>query len=113
MTENKRDLLRVQHILDAIEIIDRHLSDVSEEDFLQNELLINLASMQIAIIGEAMNNLSDDFRKSYPQLAYRNAKDMRNYLIHEYFGVSFQILWKTYREDLPKLKEVLLPLRCE
>lgn len=107
MTGNKQDNLRVHHILDAIELIDRHLTGVSEEDFFQNELLINLAAMQMAIIGEAMDNLSDDFRKSHPHLPYRDAKDMRNYLIHEYFGVSFSVLWKTYQEDLPVLKREL------
>lgn len=110
MIENKQDKLRVHHILDAIETISRHLIGVSEEDFLRNELLTNLAAMQIAIIGEALDNLSEDFRTSHPHLPYRDAKDMRNYIIHEYFGVSFSILWKTYQEDLPLLKRELSDL---
>ena len=38
---------------------------------------------------------------------------MRNILIHEYTGVDAIFLWKTYKEDLPKLKKILLPLRAE
>ena len=107
MIENNQDNLRVHHILDAIATIDRHLLGISREDFLRNELLINLVSMQIAIIGEAIDNLSEDFQRSHPHLPYRDAKDMRNYIIHEYFGISSDILWKTVQNDLPNLKLVL------
>jgi len=32
---------------------------------------------------------------------------MRNQLIHEYFGVDLRVIWRTYKEDLPELKEQL------
>lgn len=110
MIAHDKDLLRVRHILDAIETLNRHLEGVSEEDFVGNELLTNLVAMQITIIGEALAALSEDFRKAYPDLPYRNAKDMRNYVIHEYFDVSYHVLWQAYEEDLPKLQGTLLPL---
>ena len=44
MSEDKKDIIRVKHILDAIMLLDQHLSDVSEEEFLQSDLLINLAA---------------------------------------------------------------------
>lgn len=104
MSENKKDTIRIKHILDAIALLDQHLGSVSEKEFLQNDLLINLAARQIAIIGEAMDSLSDEFRKSYPDLPYREAKDMRNFLVHEYFDVTHKVVWDTYKDDIPVMK---------
>jgi len=30
---------------------------------------------------------------------------MRNILVHEYFGVRLEIIWKTIRERLPELRK--------
>lgn len=113
MSEDKKDSIRVKHIFDAIALLDRHLGSVSEEEFLHSDLLINLAARQIAVIGEAMDSLSSEFHEKYPDLPYQEAKDMRNFLIHEYFDVTDKVVWDTYKEDLSKLKEVLLPFRSE
>jgi len=71
---------------------------------LHNDLLINLAARQIALIGEAMDSLSSEFREKYPDLPYQEAKDMRNFLIHEYFDVSDKIVWDTYKADILSIK---------
>lgn len=107
MSENKKDIIRVKHILDAIALVDQYLSNIMEKEFLQNDLLINLAARQIAIIGEAMDSLSEEFRKSYPDLPYREAKDMRNFLVHEYFDVTHKVVWDTYKDDIPLIKSKL------
>ncbi|OGI15074.1 MAG: hypothetical protein A2878_00590 [Candidatus Moranbacteria bacterium RIFCSPHIGHO2_01_FULL_54_31] len=71
---------------------------------MHNDLLINLAARQIALIGEAMDSLSSEFREKYPDLPYQEAKDMRNFLIHEYFDVSDKIVWDTYKADILSIK---------
>jgi len=32
---------------------------------------------------------------------------MRNKIIHEYFGVDIEILWKMVKEDIPSLKPLM------
>jgi uncharacterized protein with HEPN domain len=113
MSEDKKDIIRIKHILDSIALLDQHLSDVSEENFLRSDLLVNLAARQIAIIGEAMDNLSDAFRVSHPTLPYRETKDMRNFLIHEYFDASDKVVWDTYKADISSLKRELEKLSGE
>lgn len=107
MRNSLSDATRVEHILEAIATIDRHLSDVSIEAFVENELLTNLAAMQVSIIGEALGCLSESFREKHPHLPYSEAKDMRNFIMHEYFGINYEILWRTCVENLPELKEQL------
>ena len=58
----------------------------------------------LEIIGEAARNLPADLRKSYPKVPWRSMMGMRNVLIHEYFGVDLDIVWKVVVQRLPILK---------
>jgi len=107
MNAHKKDIVRVHHMLDAIATLDKYLADCSREDFFKDELLINMAARQISIVGEAMDALSQEFRSDNTELQYRKAKDIRNFLIHEYFDVTDKALWDTYRDDIPELKRQL------
>jgi len=57
------------------------------------------------IIGEAAANIPEDFQEQHPDIPWYQMKGMRNVLIHEYFGVDKDVLWKTVQEDLLLLKE--------
>ena len=50
------------------------------------------------------NNLTEEFRQKYPDMSWRRMKDMRNFLIHEYFGVNTKVVWETCQNDIPALK---------
>lgn len=109
----KDDLLYIGHILDAIEKIDGYLKGVDVETFVKTDLLVDATARELLIIGEAANRLSDRFEQEHPEIPFRDIIGMRNILIHDYTGVETIFLWKTYKEDLPKLKDSLLPLRSE
>ena len=51
--------------------------------------------------------LPHDLLQKYPEIEWRDIKAFRNLLIHEYFGVDFEIVWNTIQEDLPKLQKVI------
>lgn len=63
---------------------------------------------QLSIIGEAANRLTSDFRNKYPDFPIKEAVSMRNFLIHGYDEVDLKIVWKTLKEDLPLLKNIVL-----
>jgi len=50
-------------------------------------------------------NLPDEIKKKYSHINWKAASGMRDKLIHEYFGVSFPIVWQTIKSDLPPFKE--------
>jgi uncharacterized protein with HEPN domain len=100
----KSDSTYLAHIREAIETIQDYLEGLSYEQFESNKMAMDAVVRELEIIGEASNNLSADFRARHPDMLWRRMKDMRNFLIHEYFGVNAKVVWDTCKNDLPSLK---------
>jgi len=101
----KNDAIYLQHILEAIGAIEFYLADIDYETFIGNTMAVDAVVRQLEIIGEASKNLSEKFTADNVESPLREAIEMRNFLIHEYFGVNTKIVWETYKNDLPILKE--------
>lgn len=106
MKENK-DNAYLRHILEAIKSIEEYLKGFGYQAFLKDKKTIDAVVRELEIIGEASNNLSDEFKNSQTEIPFRDIIDMRNLLTHEYFGVNTKIVWDTCQTDLPKLKEII------
>jgi uncharacterized protein with HEPN domain len=99
------DRVRLQHILDAVHEVELYLEDVTYEQFLANSEKRFATIKQIEIVGEACNALSDGLKAQYPAIPWKPIVGFRNISIHEYFGVSLQLVWEIAANDLPELKE--------
>ena len=103
----KSDLVYLLHIQefcnDIIEYIKYEIN--SFDDFKNNKMLVDAVVRKLEIIGEASNNISDEFKKRYPNIPFKEMKGIRNILIHEYFGVDYNIVYKTAIEEIPTLKK--------
>lgn len=97
----------IKHILDAVEVIESYLKNVDYEDFLKNKLIQDGIIRELEIIGEAAKRLTDNFKKDYSKIHWKYVCGMRDKLIHDYFGVDLDEVWKTATEDLEKLKQEL------
>lgn len=102
----KNNEVYLNHILQAIGKIEVYLKDIKDYNFFKsNNLVVDAVIRELEIIGEASNNLSEKFKRDNLDVPLRDAIDMRNFLIHEYFGVNTKVIWDTYKNNLPKLKE--------
>lgn len=61
---------------------------------------------ELVTIGEAANNLSDEFKFYHPEVPWRDIVDFRNVLAHHYWAVSIEIVEKVIKDEdkLPTLK---------
>lgn len=108
--EEDKDIVYLRHILEAIESIEEYLKGFDYESFLKDKKTVDAVVRELEIIGEAANNLSDNFKQKHLEIPFRDMSDMRNVLIHEYFGVNAKIIWDTCQTDLTKLKEIIKTL---
>lgn len=68
----------------------------------------NLAVVRaLEIIGEAARHIPASNRRRFPQVPWQDMIAMRNKLIHEYFGVDLEVLWRTVQEDRPQLSNAI------
>ena len=95
---------RLLHIIDSIQEIESYTRNISKEDFLKNDMMQNACIRLLEVIGEASRSVSEDLKKQYPEIEWREIVDLRNLLLHEYFGVDLNIVWSIIQFDLPPLK---------
>ena len=103
----KDDRTYLKHIAEAIETIEEYTSGLSFDRFLGHKMVIDAVVRELEIIGEASSQLSSVFTEEHSEIPFRDATDMRNFLIHEYFGVNAKVVWDTCNDDLPNLKQLI------
>lgn len=64
----------------------------------------------LEVLGEATKRISQDLRRQYPQLPWREMAGLRDVLIHNYFGVDNEIVWNVVEKELPTLKEQIIDM---
>lgn len=66
----------------------------------------------LEIIGEAAAHMPEDIQCKYPEIPWYQMKGMRKMLIHEYFGVDVDVLWRTIHDDLSSLHKTIAKRVC-
>ena len=95
---------RIEDIEDSLNMIFQYVENLDYESWTKDRKTIDAVIRNIEIIGEAATHLPEDFKEQHADIPWYQMKGMRNMLIHEYFGVDIDVLWKTIQEDLPLLK---------
>ena len=103
----KDDLAFIEHILFCIDKIQEYTKDLTGEDFNNSELIQDAVIRNIEIIGEATKKISKDLKSQYQEIPWKEMSGMRDKLIHDYFGVDVDVVWKTVNEDIPFLKSLI------
>lgn len=99
------EVLYLVDIIRAADAIERFLAEVTREDFVNNEILQSAVLQKLLIIGEAAARLPPAFRAEHPSVPWVDIVAFRNIAIHEYFSVSWPIVWVTATQDARKLRE--------
>lgn len=107
----KRDTkLFIEDIIYSINKIEEYIEHFSKDQFLKSVQLQDAIVRRLTIIGEATKNIPEDVRKTAPEIEWPKISGMRNVIIHDYFGINLERVWKTIHKDLPKLKKEISEL---
>jgi uncharacterized protein with HEPN domain len=102
-------------IIDNIETIRKRTAHInSSNDFTSSEsgmILLDSICMKLAAIGETIKNLdkatNKNFLNRYSQVNWKQAMGMRDIIVHHYFDVDAEVIYKTLKEDIPLLRDIL------
>ena len=89
---NDNDQIRLQHIIEAIQEIESFTVGITATEFIKNRLIRNATVRSFEIIGEAVAALSNDIKSISSNFSWQDWKDFRNILIHQYFGIDYQMV---------------------
>lgn len=106
--QRKRDYrISLRNILDAIEKIEEITHGLELEDFKKAEQTVMSVQLLLAIIGEAARNIPAEVKLRHPNIPWKRLVQMRNFIIHVYWGVNIEILWRNTKVELPALKPIM------
>jgi uncharacterized protein with HEPN domain len=101
------DRIRIQHIMDAAREAIGFAEGKSRKNLDSDPMLARALMHAILEIGEAAARTSEAGRSRAPNVPWVQIVGMRNVLVHVYWGVDFDRLWKTVTEELPPLLAML------
>ena len=96
--------LFIEDIKKSIAKIDEFVGDMDFKDFVSDEKTSSAVVRKLEIIGEATKNVPKEIRQKYKELPWSDMARMRDKIIHSYFVVDYEVVWKTIKERLPELK---------
>ncbi|MCM0041922.1 MAG: DUF86 domain-containing protein [Algoriphagus sp.] len=88
---------------EAAEKILKYTQGLSFEDFLADDKTIDAVVRNFEIIGEASLRIDEDFRSDNPQIEWKKLRGFRNRIVHDYFGIDYEIVWSILTQDLEEL----------
>lgn len=108
--KNKEPIFFLQDIENSVSKIFKYTASIDYKEFVSNDMIKDAVERNFEIIGEAVKNLSEDFRNNYPNIPFKQIAGMRDKLIHDYFGVDYEIIWKTIKDKLPQFNDDITTL---
>jgi len=102
---DRGDLSFLQDIAEAISAISLYIKDTDYFSFLKDGRTRDAVVRNLEIIGEAAKNIHAPFKKIYPALPWKEMAGVRDKLIHQYFGINYEIVWTIASQDLPALQQ--------
>ncbi len=109
--ENKRATEALDAILSAIDEIGEFVGGLGRESFLADRKTALAVTHLVMMIGEASKDLLDGIAERRPEIPWKQVRDMRHRIAHEYLSVDFRLVWDVAVNDLAPLRAALLKER--
>ena len=102
--------LRVTDILECAATSEEYTRNLDYAAFAQDSRTVKAVVRDLTVIGEAAASIPEWLTDRHPEVPWADMRDMRNVVVHQYFGVDLRIVWDTVRINLPPLVEPLKSL---
>ena len=101
---SKRDtLLLLDDMVQAAQKIKRYTSGLDYDSFISDEKTLDAVVRNFEVIGKAANRIDSDFREKNPEIEWKRIRGFRNRIVHEYFGIDYEIVWDIIEKYLDEI----------
>jgi hypothetical protein len=97
----------LEDIIDAINSIEEYTRGLTFNAFVEDSRTVDAVIRNLEVIGEATKHIPERIRRDYPKVPWKDMAGMRDKLIHGYFGVQLDVVWKTVKERLPAVRPLV------
>lgn len=91
-------------IFESINKIIRYTDKITFDEFSLDEKTIDAVVRNFQIIGEAANRIDKTFRENNKDVEWRRIIGLRHRIVHEYFGINIEVIWRIIRTKLSEFK---------
>jgi uncharacterized protein with HEPN domain len=108
---NRDNLLLLDDMLQSARKIKRYTKDLDYDLFILDDKTVDAVVRNFEIIGEAANRIDPDFRDSSPEIECKRIRGFRNRIVHDYFGIDYEIVWsiaETYLDEMIDWLETII-----
>lgn len=103
----REDAVRIRHMIDAAKTSLLFVEGRQRGCLDEDRMLLFALVRAIEIVGEAASRITLETRSAAPAVPWTAIIGMRNRLVHAYFDIDRDILWKTVTEEIPPLVVLL------
>ena len=96
----------VEHVLECIGRV-REYSASGREAVFVSRVLQDAILRNLQILCESTQRVDERHKQLHPHIPWQLVSGMRNVLVHDYFDVDFEIVWKIVERDLPPLEQAM------
>ncbi|HEY2726600.1 MAG TPA: HepT-like ribonuclease domain-containing protein [Parafilimonas sp.] len=102
MRDEISNKVRLYHIIECADEIGEAIKNENFESFAANHVLRIAVVKWIEIIGEAAASITNEFKEEHNEINWRGIIGIRNVVVHEYFGIKYELIWETATLHVPK-----------
>ena len=111
MRERIRDIERLRHMLNAMDVLVNYKAQHTMEEAIADPIVYFGLVKHVEIIGEAVYQLTLEYRASHNEVNWDDIERMRHVLVHGYYKIRPEQLWETIAVDIPNLKPIIENLK--
>ena len=94
-------------MLDLVRKVVAKTERITRDDFDRDENLRLALAHLLQTIGEAARRVSRELQAQHPEIPWAAIIGMRHKVVHDYMGIDEDVVWRTARDEVPRLRTLL------